>query len=130
MLGSDATQIGGRALPVELTPFGAPGCYFHVAPSVFVPAILNVLPPGTVGSASVEMDIPIDSNLQGGSIYGQWMVADPGANALNVTFSNGFEATVGPSRVRNIGWLESSSLTSGTGRILTGRVPVIKFKCQ
>jgi len=58
---------------------------------------------------------------------GGTMLGSSGVNPLGVSFSNGVEATVGASRMRNISWLESESLASSTGAILAGRVPVLRF---
>ena len=72
---------------------------------------------------------PDDVRLAGMSYYTQWVLQEPpGYNSLGLTFSNGVQATIGPYvPPLGISWIESTDPNGGTGRILAGRTPVLRF---
>ena len=74
---------GTPVFPLELSPYGMPGCYqFHdVASVLFTP-----LDPG--GSGSAPFTIPNDGGLIGVKLYSQFACIDPPANATGITTSN------------------------------------------
>lgn len=62
---------GLRAVPVDLTAFGAPGCVLHAQPWVTLPTFLSTAADGFAGHglANVDVHLPTDPNL-GGAILG------------------------------------------------------------
>jgi hypothetical protein len=127
MLGMSNTQFGSLQLPLDLGPVAAPGCRLYTSSSLLIPAMLDVPAGGPIGIATAPLDLPVNPGLQGVTLYAQWALAEAGVNPLGVTFSNGVAATIGASRMRNISWLESESMSSPSGAILAGRVPVLRF---
>jgi len=128
MVGVSKTRLlGNIPLPLDLTSLGASGCSLQSSATAVIAANLSYLPNSTRVSGEVSIGIPVDSNLQGVAVYSQWAVAEPGANPMGFTFSNGVMTRVGASRVNNAGWLESPDLSSSCGRVLTGRFPILRF---
>jgi hypothetical protein len=83
MFGVSNTRGFGVPLPLDLAPFGAPGCRLLTSSDVLIVATA-----GAQGDASVPVPIPNDPSLAGVSLYVQW--AQPGAaNALGLAFSDG-----------------------------------------
>jgi hypothetical protein len=60
-----------RAVPIDLTAFGAPGCVLHAQPWVTLPTFLSNANDGFAGNglANVDVHLPTDPNL-GGAILG------------------------------------------------------------
>jgi len=129
MFGTSRSQYGTVALPVELSPLGAPGCHLHTNPLAFNnPAGIESPVGGSPGLARWGLLIPPLPALAGAKIYTQWAVVDPGLNPLNLTFSNGVELTIGAARPHwDTGWIESPEESSPIGLQLTGRVPVLRI---
>jgi hypothetical protein len=64
----------GNALPLALAPYGAPGCFVHVAWE----ALFLTVPP-----APVHVDLPPDPQLDGFLLFAQWaLLADPSGLAV------------------------------------------------
>jgi hypothetical protein len=76
-------------LPVDLTPFGAPGCAARVSVDLAFPLSNNA------GAATWSFPIPAWSSLVGSHFYQQALVLDPGANLLQLTTSNAGDGTIG-----------------------------------
>jgi len=127
MIGVSNTKFGSTPLPYDLTAVGAPGCRLYTDVFATFPASGVALGNGR-GMATVTVEIPPVYFLSGSELFSQWMMPDPGANSLNLTLSNGVRSTIGPSRRRNVGWLESTDVQSGTGRLLPGRMPVLRIQ--
>ncbi|MCA8958055.1 MAG: serine hydrolase [Planctomycetes bacterium] len=89
-VGVSRTSWLGVPLPMSMAMFGAPGCYVRVAPAISVPVKASLL-----GLASVSVHVPNDPALIGAKFFTQYSVADPSANGLGLTFTNGVETTVG-----------------------------------
>ena len=85
MLGLDTeTAFGGTlSLPLDLTPFGAPGFELLVDPLFFLPG----QPPLGNHHAEVALSIPEDPKLIGLHAWAQWMLKDAAANAMGRTFT-------------------------------------------
>ena len=84
-------MLGGQAIDLDLSPFGASGCFLyqnHVIPTVTFTSGL--------GSIYWFVDIPNDSSLVGVTIYQQWAVFDATANPLGVTTSEGLAILIQP----------------------------------
>ncbi|MCA8975602.1 MAG: PQQ-binding-like beta-propeller repeat protein, partial [Planctomycetes bacterium] len=73
---------GPYPLPLDLTPFGAPGCEVYTGP---VGTVLVLAPAGT---ASWSLQLPYSPGLVGMAFYQQAFVYDPAANVLGLVTSN------------------------------------------
>ena len=90
--GNATGWFGGsaRALPFDLTGFGAPQCDVLVDP-----AALGTGYPWIGNSWQTSVSVPADPCLSGFRLFGQWYVLAPGNNAANSAFSNGLEIVIG-----------------------------------
>lgn len=129
LLGTSNTFYGSVPLPLDLGALGAAGCSLLTNPIAF-----NKLTPimglssSASGYARMGLLLPRFPNLAGMTIYSQWVVMDPGANALNMTFSNGVAATIGAARPNwDTAWVESQVEHSRVGLLFSGRVPVLRL---
>ena len=83
-----ATGVASTA-PVDLTPFGMPGCYGLVA----VAAVDFAL--ATAGVAEWSVTVPNSTTLNGVHLFQQAFVLESGANTAGVIVSNGGDIVVG-----------------------------------
>ncbi len=74
-IGLDRTQFGGRSLPVELSPFGMPGCSLFVALDAVQPALV------TGGVARGAVALPLDTRLLALPLFVQALSLDPATGA-------------------------------------------------
>jgi hypothetical protein len=82
-LGLSRDFLGSLSLPLDLTPFGAPGCFLLQDLQLVLPAMTN-----SRGVAGVPL--LTTAQLTGlPPLYCQWMIPDPG-NPLGLVWSNGF----------------------------------------
>jgi hypothetical protein len=70
-VGTSDTNGFGVPLPLDLTPFGAPGCRIYTSDFL----ILNVT--NTGGGASLPLTVPNDVTLRGNSLHWQGLQASP-----------------------------------------------------
>jgi hypothetical protein len=126
--GNGLALLGLQNKTLDLGPFGAPGCSLYLEPLVMAPITLAPQP-GGLGHASLAVAVPFDTRLQNLSYYSQWLLHDPGHNSLGLTFSNGVQTTIGPWKRPLLGfsWIESTDPAAQAGRILAGRMPVLRF---
>ncbi|MFQ5503981.1 MAG: hypothetical protein ACE5F1_04185 [Planctomycetota bacterium] len=89
MTGVSNQAWGLIPLPLDLTPFLAPGCKLLASIDV-----LQGVPTSPAGTASVKLLVPPDRNLIGARLYHQFLVFDA-ATKLGLVFSNGGESTIG-----------------------------------
>ena len=89
VVGFSRTASAFGALPFDLTPFGAPGCFGRVSPDA------NVLLVGSAGTATLNLPIPNSSVLQCQAFYTQGLAIDPPANTLGATAGDAAGAVVG-----------------------------------
>lgn len=89
-MGFSKTKWGALSLPFDLTKFGAKGCSLLVSVD-FVSGVAT----NASGTGWVRYAVPNDKGLWGLGWHNQWMVLDRGANALDLTFSNGGTVTIG-----------------------------------
>jgi hypothetical protein len=89
MLGFSRTSSGFGPLPIDLSSFGAPGCFGRVGPEFTVFLV------GSGGSATRSFWIPNVSFFLGAQLFAQSMVLDPGVNALDAVFSNAASVVLG-----------------------------------
>jgi hypothetical protein len=90
LIGFSKDMWGPDSLPLDLGPmFGMSGCNAYINPELSF-GLVNL-----GGSASWDLDVPMDSSLVGLTFYVQGLVFDQGANAGGGVVSNAIEATIG-----------------------------------
>lgn len=85
---SDAAH-GPFALPLDLGPFGMPGCSLLAAPAA------TALVVGSGGLAHWDLPVPGDPAFMGLFLYNQGFALDPAANAAGLTATRGGRGCVG-----------------------------------
>jgi hypothetical protein len=75
--------------PVDLSPYGMPGC------SALVAVACYSLATASNGSAELSMIVPNTTSLAGAHIFEQAFAVEPGANAAGVVVSNGADVLIG-----------------------------------
>jgi hypothetical protein len=86
VLGVSDSTYQSTALPFDLTPIGAPGCFLRTSIDQ-IDLLTNVL-----GSASWSWTVPL---VPGGVFHAQVLPLDPTANTLGLTTSNGARGVIG-----------------------------------
>lgn len=76
------SKWGPLSMPIDLTPFGAPGCTWDVRPLVSFPLIVD----GSGLGIATGIQIPNDPRLSNLNLYTQGAYTYPGANALGLLF--------------------------------------------
>ena len=84
-------------------------------------------PPVPLSLALADLPLPLVPRLAGAHLHVQWIVLDPSANRLGLTFSNGVDATLGAPSDLGVAWIETFDLASTTGSVLTDRTPVLRL---
>lgn len=95
---SDSIWLNGGSilLPLDLTPFGAPGCNLLFSTETLLgPFNASAGGPGA-GSISVSLPIPNQAFLAGAVAYTGFIVIDVGANNLNVINTPAAKMTIQP----------------------------------
>ncbi len=87
LFGASNTSWGPAKLPLAI---GSTGCSLLV--SFDLPVILPI---DANGIAQAPFLVPNEKSLLGNPFYNQWLVLDAGANALNLSFSNGGKGLIG-----------------------------------
>jgi len=90
LTGGSRSSWYGLGLPISLGFAGATGCSLLASGEVQTPVQTD----GS-GSAAVVMQVPALPALVDQRLYQQWLVLDPGANALGLVLSAGGEGRVG-----------------------------------
>ena len=72
-LGLSNSAWGPTPLPLDLAPFGMPGCSLLAAADFAFPFVTYPVPPAP-GRASMEWTIPGNPSLVGGQVFCQWIV--------------------------------------------------------
>lgn len=88
-IGDSATSWLGLGLPLDLGPYGAPGC------NLLCSALVTVAVQTTGGMAGLPLTLPTNPALVGAPIFNQWWVANPTASSLGLVFSNGGRGVIG-----------------------------------
>jgi len=114
-VGVSNTQWGPIKLPLDLKPFGAPGCIVHNDWALVVPGVTQPISSGFIG---IKITTPADPRLVGMTTYSQYVFLDAGANALGLFTSEGsaqtnIPAPNGISRIYAIGQPTAASGTLG-----------------
>jgi PKD repeat protein len=82
MTGFSNTTSGFGALPLDLTAFGAPGCFGRVSPDA------NLFLFGAANAATWSFTIPNSAPFVGQVMFNQALVLDPGFNGLGAVASD------------------------------------------
>ncbi len=90
IIGASNTLWGQTKLPLDLSRYGAPTCQLLASLDV-----LLFMKTDANGSATMAATLPNNSKLVGVTVYNQWAVADPSANAWGMVFSAGAILKVG-----------------------------------
>jgi hypothetical protein len=90
--GISNTQYAGYSLPLELGPWGSPGCYLLTS--------IDVIRYGLITGPSscsnpVTMPIPNNPALAGGVVYAQASMLNPGQFPTTLLVSNGLSINLG-----------------------------------
>jgi len=85
------SRWGGLTLPIDLSPFGAPGCKWELRPLLFFPFLVN----SRGGGAVSGIRIPSNPRLANLNLYAQGAYAYPKANALGWLFLPSLEWRIG-----------------------------------
>jgi hypothetical protein len=88
-MGFSAASSGPFALPLDLGPFGLPGCMLLADPAA------TALVVGTGGLAQWSLFLPENPSFMGAVFYNQGFALDPGINAAGITASRGGRGCVG-----------------------------------
>ncbi len=92
--GASRAKWGPLRLPFDLGPLGAPGNYIRSAFDVAYGWRAGGLPGPGKGRLYVLVRIPNNPSLVGSWFYTQWLVIDPGANALGITMTNAYMSRI------------------------------------
>ncbi|MCI0587945.1 MAG: hypothetical protein L0323_14025 [Planctomycetes bacterium] len=84
VLGASDVSWLGVPLPIDLAPFGGPGCPLLVSGDVLIPWPVSGSGAGA-GSASVPTPIPANPSLAGGKVFVQWVPSEPIAGGVRVS---------------------------------------------
>jgi hypothetical protein len=84
-LGRSRTQIGGFALPLDLTVLGMAGCQLLTSSEILVPT----------QAGQLAFPVPVDANLVGQSLYVQGVAAMPRLNPAGLGVTPGAELVFG-----------------------------------
>lgn len=90
LLGASSTTWLGNPLPLDLTPFGGPGCSVLASPDVTFPGVTNAF-----GIETYRFNVPSDPALVDVELYHQVFVGDPQANGLGAAVSSAIAARIG-----------------------------------
>ncbi len=88
-IGWSNLQAGAFPLPLDLTPYGMPGCHARVATDLIVPVT------GANQTATLTMPVPTNYVLLGVRLYQQGFALDPAANAAGLTAGNAVRVRIG-----------------------------------
>ncbi len=90
VIGASNTIWGAAPLPFDMTGLGAPTCNLLASLDLLVST-----PTDVTGQANLPITVPGVTALVGRLLYNQWLVLDPGANALQIVVSGGGRAVIG-----------------------------------
>ena len=127
--GTSASRWGGLKLPLDLAPYGAPGCNLYISLEWMWPAI-ETTPQG----ARAALDLPNDARLVGKTVFIQGIVFNTPSNRLGVGLTQGIAAVIGP-RIPTAGMLITPPARpfpyfAANGSRFAGALPVIQLRYQ
>lgn len=110
----------GMGLPLDLTPYGAPGCFLNLNM-----VIINARSADSTGKTLFNYTIPSTPEFLGHWVLFQGITLDAKANALGIALSLGGKVNVcGPEAV---GRVYNYNLTGKTGVVQPGLAHVLRF---
>jgi hypothetical protein len=128
-LGLSNTRFGAVPLPFDLTAAGAPGCHLYNDWLLLGAAVTDGRPGWPFGDARVELVLPLDANLVGGTVFSQWLLVNPAVNALGIATSHGVEARLEPVMpATSYAMVVSYDAAAPTGKVETHLFPVVRFE--
>ncbi len=89
LVGQSRSAFRGFNLPLNLAPYGMPGCELYASPEMTVP-VANV-----GGNASLTFALPNHYIMLGLEFYSQALVLDSGANPTGVVLTNAVAGVIG-----------------------------------
>lgn len=127
-IGLSNQSYNGVPLPLDVSPFGAPGNSLYTGLEVEFP--MSIVRVGTVIRAIVSTTLPNNPWLGGQTVFSQAYMVDPPSNALGAVFTNAVAITLGG----GFGFtqaLGASDSNAGTGWLLYGNNaqggPIVKL---
>jgi hypothetical protein len=90
IIGTSNTAWNAIPLPLDMGPFGAPGCRLLTNPLVQIAGVNSLS-----GTQTRVLQLPLDPGLIGGQFHAQYLTVDAAANALKVVFTRGATTQVG-----------------------------------
>ena len=91
-IGFDSTAMGGLRLPIDLGPYGAPGC--EITNDIRA-SVVGTTKANSQGSVDFRIRLPNDPRLSGATFHTQVAFLQPGANALGVFLTPGSTNVIG-----------------------------------
>jgi hypothetical protein len=111
-IGVSNTSFGSVPLPLDLGPYGAPGCSIY---NDWVITLFGTTMANASGSVVIQVPIPNDQSLVNSVHYSQYLFAEQGANALGIFTSNGRANTIAaPPGVTRVYSTAGPGQTTGT----------------
>jgi hypothetical protein len=125
---SDSILFGQPILPLSLGASGAPGCTLYTDPFLVTAHLTDAPLPPLNGEARLHFHMPLSAELHGLPFYSQWIVMEPGTNALGLSTSNGvkLQLSSGPPTT-GVAIVWNWDLGAPTGIVHTHFVPVMKL---
>ena len=87
--GASRTKFGPITLPLNLSPFGMPGCFLYQSTELLVTY------PVKNGSGQFALPIPTNTQLIAATVFAQAMIVAPSANSAGLLSTNGGAILIG-----------------------------------
>ncbi|MGH7151454.1 MAG: hypothetical protein ACREIU_12190, partial [Planctomycetota bacterium] len=94
LLGLSNSVWGPLSLPFDASGVGMPGCSLLVSIDLAFPAITQASSP-VPGRASIAFPVPLDPQLVGAQLFGQWFVLGPGPGLGGSSLTRGIGLVIG-----------------------------------
>ena len=96
VIGDSSTNWGPIILPLDLMPFGAPGCRIYTSHSLTIPGTNSNATTPYGGRWEFITELPMDPSLGGATLFMQFYNINDfnAANALNLSVSSGHSITI------------------------------------
>jgi hypothetical protein len=115
----------GIPLPIDLTPYGAPGCSVYISLEWIWP--IEHIDRTFIASS---LDLPNDASLLRQVVYVQGAVFAHGGNLLGVSMSNAYQATIGPARNFEYAEVPEVWWAPNFGQRFPGEIPIFRMTVQ
>jgi hypothetical protein len=116
---------GSVQLPLDLTPLGAPNCWWNVRGLLFMPLLANQA--GHAGFPAIT--IPFDDSLRDADLFDQAMFFDRAANPLGIAVSPSFRSLIQSPQLpaASVVFRLFDAAGSPWGTVLQGQIPIAEF---